>query len=386
MTGARSAAASDIDRRWYVAAIGALIILFLALAAQTWDRTSRSFANDLGTYVMAADVFWGGGNPYVAPTPQPFIYPLFLCVALWPLTQIPQGIAATIWFLLSVASIAVALAATGSLNGFSHQARRWTVAAAIVCVLLADVLQNNLRNGQVNLVVVGLCVLFAWCWARGRTWQAGAALGAAIAIKITPAILLLFLAQRRAWRAIVGAGTAAVVFAVVLPAAVAPFMVAVYYRYYAKTFLSERLGDPTYVASDPRTFNLAGVVHGLTGWSFAGDTLAFAALVAVGLLLFDRAGRAGSVGALCLYLSAVLLITPMSELHHLAFLIPGLAWLTWRALAGRSSMPSAAALAVVLLALLIWRYVPFAAFAGVAGTCALLVAAIRADQLPSPRT
>ena len=45
-------------------------------------------------------------------------------------------------------------------------------AIAIVCVLLTEVLQNKLRNAQINFLVLACTLAFAWYWSRGRTWPA----------------------------------------------------------------------------------------------------------------------------------------------------------------------------------------------------------------------
>ena len=69
----------------------------------------------------------------------------------------------------------------------------------------------------------------------------------------------------------------------------------------------------------------------------------------------------------------------MSETHHLAYVLPGLTLLTWRA-ADAPVRESLVSLGAVYLALLMTRSAPIAAFGGVVGVCALLAAALLRER------
>ena len=347
-----------------------LAILFVVFALQTWTRATRINGNDLTTYLTAARAFWAGGNPYLVDAPFPFIYPLFLCVAIWPLAQLPYGAAIAAWYLLAILALASATNLLRVLERPAPDARRWLMATAIVALALTDVLQNNLVNGQVNAVVLGLCVVLAWLHARGKRLAAGIALGAAIALKLTPAVLLMFLVKRKDWRTIAWTAAATLVCAVGLPYLIAGSSVWTEYQFYARTFLTDRLVDSADIVTHHRAFGLVEVVRQLTGAAMAADTWIAAALVAMALWATDRPDRPH---AFALYLAASLLMSPMSEVHHLILLWPGLIGLTWAALAGRLSAAYIVGVAAVLIAVLAIRYVPFAAFVAVTGTCVLLI-------------
>jgi len=344
-------------------------LLAAIFAAQAWTRAMRASGNDLTTYLAAARAFWDGLNPYLVNAPFPFIYPLFLCVAIWPFALLPYGVAVGAWYLLAVLALASATAPLRTLARAVPDSRQWLVATAIVALAFADVLQNNLVNGQVNPVVLALCVAFAWLHARGRRLAAGAALGAAIAIKITPAILLLYLVKRQDWRTVAWTVGAMLACGVVLPYLVAGPSIWNEYYHYAQTFLTDRLVDSAEIVSHRRAFGLVEVVRQLTGSALAADIWIAAAVVAVALWFVDRVDRAH---AFALYLAASLLISPMSEVHHLIYLWPALVLLTGEALDGRLTARSTIGLMAVLIAALAIRHVPFAAFVAVAGTCLLI--------------
>ncbi|HEX5069163.1 MAG TPA: glycosyltransferase family 87 protein [Vicinamibacterales bacterium] len=352
-------------------AVALLAALAAVFAVQMWGRAFRPGGNDFTTYLSASRDFWSGANPYAADLPFPFIYPLFLCVALWPLTHVPYAIAVSIWYALTIAALAATTAAVALMRGATRTP--WLVVTAIVAVALADVLQNNLVNGQVNGVVLALCALGALAWTRQRRAAAGIAIGAAIAIKITPALLLVWLARRRDWRTMTWAAGAAVVCAIGLPWLAAGSRIWPDYAHYGHTFLSDRLARPVDVVTHYRAFGLVEVVRQLTGSAWAADTWIVAAMVTAVLWIADRPAARPPVNALALYLAASLLISPMSEVHHLILLWPALILLVREPLDGGMSLPRLILLLLVLTVAFNLRQVPFGAFAAVVGTCGLLI-------------
>ena len=348
-------------------------MLIAVLAYQAWWRFSYNL--DLHIYMEATRVFWSGENPYAAALPAPFIYPPFVCFILWPLAQLPFGAAAVIWFGLSVIGLGAALGLILRISG-PIDTTRAVVAAAIVCVLLTEILQNNLRNAQINFLVLACTAAFAWYWSRGRKGLASVWLAVAIAAKITPGIFLLWLARRRDWRTL--GATMAIVLAltIALPAVVAGPRIVDDVRGYVDTFIGARAAGGTEMTIEHRPFSIVGAMHRFTGvaWPFDAVMLGLGVLLVTGLV-FDRGSPAGSketAGLVSLYLVAALLATPMSEVHHLAFILPGIVWLTYRALGGEMTGGRIAVLAVVIAALMLRRSFTAAAIVGVFGAWILL--------------
>jgi alpha-1,2-mannosyltransferase len=260
------------------------------------------------------------------------------------------------------------------------------IASAIAFIPLTDIVQNNLVNGQVNFIVIACCAAFAWSRHRGRHTIGSFWLGAAIAIKLTPAILLGFLARRLEWRRVVETVVIAAILGVVLPWLITGADVFDYYRDYFGTFVTDTISDARVESAERFPFSVAGVVRKFVGVSSPiSATIIGLAMAAVLVLWLDRGGAARSGRSLaltvCLYLAGALLITPMSEIHHLASLLPGLTLLAYQALEPRKPLWLRWGLAVALLSAIVIRRVPGAAFVSVAATCALLAAALRREAL-----
>jgi hypothetical protein len=96
-------------------------------------------------------------------------------------------------FAISVAALARALGAPWSV---------WSVAPAAVLLLLCSPFRQQVGQGQLNLVLLSLLTA-AWLADRsGKSVWAGAAVGAATAVKLFPGFLGLYFVLRRDWKAL----------------------------------------------------------------------------------------------------------------------------------------------------------------------------------------
>ena len=367
-----------------IGAISVLILLIAVLAYQSWWRFNPGL--DLNIYLEAARAFWNGANPYAIAMPAAFIYPPFVCVLLWPLAQLPLEVAAVIWFVLSLIALGAALGMILRISG-PVDVSRAVVACAIVCVLLTEVLQNNLRNAQINFLVLACTLTFAWYWSRGRKGLASGWLAVAIAIKITPGIFLIWLARRRDWRTLVATTAIALGLTIALPAVVAGPLIVDDFRGYVQTFIGDRVTVGPDAMVERRPFSVVGALHRFTdvSWPFDAVVLGLGVLLVTGLL-FDRGSPVAgqeTAALVSLYLVTALLATPMSEVHHLALILPGIVWLMYRALAGEVSRGRVAVLAFVLAALMLRRSFHAAAIVGVASAWILLAAECRTKKRPA---
>ena len=80
--------------------------------------------------------------------------------------------------------------------------RRGWLAAAIVApaVVYLEPIRSNFDFGQINVVLMTLVI--ADCVPRKTPWPRGLLLGLAIALKLTPAVFLLYFLLRRDTRAL----------------------------------------------------------------------------------------------------------------------------------------------------------------------------------------
>lgn len=318
-----------MTRRWPWIAIAALVLAVLAV--QTWNKAHRPDGNDLTSYLLSARALWDGHSPYSPDTPFPYVYPMLLAFLLVPWIAVPYGVAVLAWFGLSVLALALVLAQTTDGRPLS---------VAITAAVTFAAIQNTLLNGQVNFFVVLCCVLAVAAARTDRDASAGAWLGAGVALKLMPALLGLFFVVRRRGTAIGSAGLVAIALSLV-PAVMLGRDAWDAYAEYAREFLMPTLREPASVRQDPLVFSVAGVVHRWIAPAAPGWVDAVAALGVVGavagadMLRWRRVGDDRAAGAA--YLLAIVLVSPKSEVHHLAFAIPAVAvcWTRW--LSGETS-------------------------------------------------
>jgi hypothetical protein len=308
-------------------ALGVLVVVALIVGAQAFRSAHRSQGNDFTSYLLSAAALARGESPYGLPTPFPYVYPITLALLLVPLTIVPYGAAVVGWFAASAASVVAACSGVIAVARVSPA--RALVPLAVAALLLLDVLQSNLRNGQVNFVVLALAVWGCRLLVAGRALAAGTCLGLAVSIKLLPLILLGYAFMRRRFLAI------GVALATIALAALAPYPLLGERWWpvtleYERTFVFQALDEIAVARPDLLDFRLARVVGMLLPASlgaFAGFAVAAVIVVAV-LLLVDR-GRPlprpaspREAAVFSLYLLAIPLLSPLSEVHHLAFAFP----------------------------------------------------------------
>jgi hypothetical protein len=82
----------------------------------------------------------------------------------------------------------------------------WQMALLLVLVAVAfEPVAGNFDEGQINLVLLGLSGVWLLGWMAGDVWWAGAALGAAVALKLLQGPVGLLLLWGRRWRMLAGA-------------------------------------------------------------------------------------------------------------------------------------------------------------------------------------
>jgi glycosyl transferase family 87 len=310
---------------------------------QMYARMARPSGNDLGARLASARILVEGGNPYTLQMSQGHgPYPLTIDALVIPLTWIPLGLAQSLWFALSVATLVGSLLI---LDRLWRRARRsgadpilavpFVVRVAILALTLFIPLQNHLRYGQVNLLILCLCALFLAFHLRERGHAAAASLGGAIALKLTPAVFLLYLLRGRSFRT---AGLAigwTLLLAVGMPALISTEVLHLYREGWAPE-VAGLVGGPVTYGWRTR-FTLAAVLAELWPRLATVPGLRHATAVAVLapiLWVQPRLARdpRGGLFLFALYMTAMPLVSPVSETHHLAVLA-GPLWI-WLLAAG----------------------------------------------------
>lgn len=279
---------------------------------------------DLDAYSLGVHAWWHGDDMY-GPLPPTrygptvaFVYPPFAAVVLSPLVALPWPVMTAVMVLISMACLAAVIHLT-TRRVWPEGGRRGALLVTAVVLPLStftEPVYDTFLFGQINLLLLGL-VAFD-CLVEKPRWPRGALVGIAAAIKLTPAVFLLYFLFRKDFRASV---------AVVVSAAAAT----------AVGLAANWSGSMAFFfgTTGPRTISATGFIG---NQSIAG---AFArwklpetqqhqlwvyACVAAGVLaLFAllRAYRtADPVLAMSVTAAFGLLISPVSWGHHWVFMVP----------------------------------------------------------------
>ncbi|WP_127359386.1 glycosyltransferase 87 family protein [Actinacidiphila soli] len=300
---------------------------------------------DVGVYYGAIGDWVHGGRlyDYVRPrTPYGFTYPPFAALCMLPMAALSWHGAVVVSIALNAGAGVVVLALTAwpviRREGWAP-AYAGTLAACLLALL--EPVRDTLSLGQVNLALLALVLADAYALRTGRR-AAGLGIGLAAAVKLTPALFigyLLLTGRRRA--AATAAGTA--LGATLLTAAVAPQASRTFWT--AAMWDTNRVGSLTYVGNQSLRGLLARLDAPGTVWACA-----VAAVLAVWALRARRAYAAGDdVAGFALTGIAACLVSPVTWVHHLVWLIPSLTVTVDAALRSRPRRWPAAATASYLL-------------------------------------
>ncbi|MCW7942850.1 membrane protein [Streptomyces hygroscopicus] len=302
------------------------LVLSLAAAVAVFTATVPLLRGwfDLRVYYGTVDA-WAhhGGRIYdyrVPGTTYGFTYPPFAALSMLPMAFIGLGASIVLTLLLNLGAAAFAL---WILVGQKLRRHGWFGWALAGCALaLLEPVRDTFSFGQVNLLLLALVLGDARLLSTGRERWAGAGIGLAAAVKLTPALFIGLLLLARRWRA-AAVATAVAVAATALAAWAAPGASRFYWTH--AVWDTTRVGRLVYVSNQ----SLQGVLARLAA---PGDPSRAAWALAVVLVLAVWAWRAHRAlraddwrAAFALTGLAACLVSPITWVHHLVWLLPSLA-------------------------------------------------------------
>jgi len=309
----------------------ALVSLALAVAYGLYIAL-RTYEVDLGVYLRLGGkyVFTNHLYSFVLPnTSLPFTYPPFaaLLFAPWQRGFNSVGAVQTVWTMCNVAALVGVLVLSVRLVKPSlDRMASWRLALALsLPALLLNPVLITIGFGQVNLFVTFLVMwdLLSERRIGKRQMPLGVATGLAAAVKLTPLLFVPYLLLTRRWR---GALTCVLTFVAceLMTFAVSPTSSKAYWT--KAIFKPGRAGDLSIVDNQ----NLWGVLDRLTHGVLP-DTVVLPVLIVTavaGLLLAARAHRRSSplLGVL-ICATTCLLVSPISWVHHMVWVVPAILWL-----------------------------------------------------------
>jgi alpha-1,2-mannosyltransferase len=313
------------------------VLIALYVGATTFGGTFlpwRPMMVDLEVYRQAGAVLLAGGDFYDLPGPLQFLYPPLAAVLAVPLALLPPTVVQLGW------TAAGALALVAILHRFGLKGWVLSLAGSAVVCLVEPVVQT-LTFGQLGIFLVALIVLDLVPGPRvfpRRLLPEGVLTAVAAAIKLTPAIFVLYLLLVRKFRAfwvavVTGVVVTLISFAIV-PAASYEFWTRLAH---GDTGLGHSIiyyTNQSVMADIVRIFGL-GQAPAIVG-------LALSAAVAVAGLwaavLWHRLGDVRLAVNLCGL--AGLLASPVSWLHHFVWVVPLAMSLLERRPIGRRRLPT----------------------------------------------
>ncbi len=271
---------------------------------------------DLDVYRLGADAWLRGADLYgVLPplrigTTMPFTYPPIAAVLFTPLAAMSFTAASLVLSTTTIVLVAVVLVVT--LHALAVRVSWLLVGALLPVALVTEPVRTTIYLGQVNVVLMALVVLD--CLARNPRWPRGLLVGLAAAVKLTPAVFVLYFLVRGDRKA------AAVAGASFLGATGLGFLVAGRdsVRYWTSTvFDADRIGGATRTANQ----SIRGLLARLGVESGAVWLVACAALVWLTVVTM-RAAVGRPVWTLGVNALGTLPLAPVSWSHHWAWCVP----------------------------------------------------------------
>ncbi|MFJ9588076.1 glycosyltransferase 87 family protein [Streptomyces acidicola] len=330
-----------------------LLLLVLATAVTVFTATVPLLRDwfDLRVYYGTIDTWVhhdGRIYDYQVPgTTYGFTYPPFAAVGMLPMALVSLDTAIALCLLLNLAALAAVLYI---LAGPQLRRYGWYGTAVAACVLaLLEPLRDTFSFGQVNLLLLALVLADAWLLSTGRGRWAGVGIGLAAAVKLTPALFIGLLLIARRWRA-AGLATAVAAAATAAAAWVAPDASRFYWT--EALWDTNRIGRLAYVSNQ----SLQGVLARLAEPAEPSRAV-WASLVLVVLCVWawrtHRAVTAGDwVGAFAVTGLTACLVSPITWVHHLVWLLPSFAVL----LRHRRLLWLAGCLYAVLCSSVVWLW------------------------------
>lgn len=304
------------------------LLTLAALGWAGWRLLGHTpYRIDVDVYRMGGRA-WLDGSPLYADGAMfatqggldlPFTYPPLAAIVFSPFAMMSLPAASlvitAVTLVLLLVSVMIVLT---RLDVWTTGRRIWLAAAIVSCtVLFLEPIQANFDFGQINVVLMTLVI--ADCVPRRTAWPRGLLLGLAIALKLTPAVFLLYFLLRRDTRALLV--SAASVVALTLLGFALTWRDS--WEYWTETVRNtDRIGTATLNTNQ----NIAGTLarFGL------GEDLRFvlwvvACFAVLGLTVWAarRALRAGEpVLALVCVAMFGLVVSPVSWSHHWVWSLP----------------------------------------------------------------
>lgn len=298
---------------WPLPVALALVVLAPWIIDVSADGIGLSYHLDTHVYRSGAEAVLAGDNPYtrlfsVQDTALPFTYPPLAAVLFIPLTWVSVELGGFLMTVVSLAALVLVLVVTLRSLNLPVVLALWLLPLAA----LFEPVRDTISFGQINLLLMAAVVVDTLGPKHRLT---GALSGLAAAVKLTPAVFVVFFLIRRDYRsAATMAGSALAATAAAALAAPETSL------HYLRTTLvdTERIGAQSYSKNQSLTGALSRIFDAQTV-----DTLWLLLVPAVIVLALVAAWRVRrhQAGLLSVVSLISLLCSPVSWSHHWVWLV-----------------------------------------------------------------
>lgn len=283
---------------------------------------------DFHVYREGGAAFLAGDNLYtrdyeVRGINLPFTYPPLAAILFAPLAWVPLSVAAAAWTIITAVLLwwCIVIVLRRCLPDLAVADHRVIATWALPVALLFEPVRETLSFGQINVLLMTLVLVDTM--ARRPWLPRGVFIGLAAAIKLTPAVFILYFLVRRDWRGAVTTVSSAVAFTLVA------FLISPVnsWTYWLDTLSNTgRIGGLAYTANQ----SIQGMLFRALPESAVDPVWFVLVLLALGLLVaaMVRVHRAApepaaAVPGLVVLNSLVSLVcSPVSWSHHWVWLVP----------------------------------------------------------------
>ncbi len=321
-----------LSRNFKYVSIGFIILLTTVFLIQMFSKAYRGDGIDYTSYLLSSKAFLNGNNPYHTGSPFIYIYPLFLTSVLIPLTVLPYWLSLLIWFFIGVLSFYFSIVIILKLKKDEiniGQSQASVLLIFLLVIFLSNILQNNLLNGQINIIVMLLCILFFYFFIENKLIIASAFLAIAISIKIVPVIFLIISFRKKNFPLLLYTFLFVFALCILLPYLINGVNIFEYYHDYLNEFILSKINSNPLITKQSLFFTFYGFIiylfPSLIKIKLLQTICSFLVIISVAAIYYKspivKLERNAPYVMSLLFLS-ILLINPMSETHHLIFILP----------------------------------------------------------------
>lgn len=346
----------------------------IASALHVWYGNRHGFF-DLRIYWEAVGAWADGKDLYAYARPDAsqgtlgFTYPPFAALVLRPLAALPFWAAAALSCVVSgTALVLVTYWLVAPVADRLGQPRWYALGVALPLVTWLEPIRETISFGQINLLLTLLVVADLLVAVPRRSRLAGVGIGLAAAIKLTPAIFIVYLLVTRRWRA--GLTAIAAAAAATLLAAAADWRAS--WQFWTETMWgAQRIGHVERIPNQSLLGALARVAEPAPPSGLLWAALA-AAVLGYGLWRARRAAPVRTangalvgdeVAGLTLVALTGSLVSPVTWSHHIFWFVPAIVLLLGAATGSVPDLTRARRYALAALAGVVYVTVSYSVIA-----------------------